>query len=86
VILLYSVEFSDTALKQLNKLEGKTRERIISSLERCRVRPYTHIERLVDSPYFRLRVGTYRIILRITEEKLLILVVEIGHRRNIYKK
>ena len=82
---MYSVEFSKTAEKQLYKLEKNVQVRIISTLERIRVRPYPHVKKLVSSPYFRLRVGEYRVILDIKEDKLIIFVIEIGHRRNIYK-
>jgi len=59
------------------------RRRIITTLERCRVRPYHIVKKVVGSPYFRLRVGDYRVIMRIENEQLRILVVEIGKRENI---
>lgn len=83
--MTYSIIFSDFSLKQLNKLSKDTQKRISSTLERCRIRPYPHVKKLVGSKYFRLRVGNYRIILDIIEEKLVIHVIELGHRRNIYK-
>jgi mRNA interferase RelE/StbE len=82
---MYDVEFSQTAEKQLFKLEKAVQQRIISALERIRIRPYHHVKRLVGSPYFRLRVGDYRVIMDIIEKKLIILVLELGHRKNIYK-
>ncbi len=82
---MYSIEFSQTAERQLYKLEKKVQVRIISTLERIRVRPYPHVKKLVSSPYFRLRVGEYRVILDIKEDRLIIFVIEVGHRRNIYK-
>lgn len=81
---MYDVEFSKTAEKNLFKLEKNTQDRIISSLERCRIRPRHFVSKLVGSPYFRLRVGDYRVILDIKDDKLLILVIEVGHRKNIY--
>ena len=82
---MYSIEFSQTAFRELNKLEKKIQVRIISTLERIRVRPYPHVKKLVGSPYFRLRVGEYRVILDIKEDRLIIFVIEVGHRKNIYK-
>ncbi|HLC96047.1 MAG TPA: type II toxin-antitoxin system RelE/ParE family toxin [Candidatus Nanoarchaeia archaeon] len=81
---MYSIEFSETAEKQFNKLPKDIQIRIVSSLERIRIRPQKHVLRLVGSPYFRLRVGDYRIILDIRDDKLIILVIVVGHRRNIY--
>ena len=79
---LYFTAESKNFLKKLNKQDSK---RIISTLERCRVRPHAHVKKLISSPYFRLRVGDYRVILDIKAGKLLIIVVDIGHRKNIYK-
>ncbi|MBN2142061.1 type II toxin-antitoxin system RelE/ParE family toxin [Candidatus Woesearchaeota archaeon] len=83
---MYDIEFTATAEKQLSKLERPLQERIVSSLERIRIRPYPYLKKLVGCPYFRLRVGDYRVILDIREDKLLILVLELGHRKNIYKQ
>ena len=81
---MYEIEFSKNAEKQLYKLDKETQSRVISTLERIRIRPHSYIKRLVNSPYFRLRVGDYRIILDVRESKLLIFVIELGHRKNIY--
>ncbi len=82
---MYEIEFSLNAEKQLSKCNRNIQERILKTLDRIRIRPYSHIKKLVGNPYFGLRAGDYRIILSISDEKLIILVVEIGHRRNIYK-
>ncbi|MBR9677529.1 type II toxin-antitoxin system RelE/ParE family toxin [Candidatus Woesearchaeota archaeon] len=83
---MYTITFSSIGLKQFQKLEQSIQQRIIDSLERCKIRPYAHIKKLVGSPYFALRVGDYRIVLRVIENKLEILIVQIGHRKNFYKK
>ena len=84
--MIYEVEFSKIAKKQLDKLEKNIKIRIISILERIRILPYNHIKKLVGNQYFSLRAGDYRIILDIKQDKLIILVIEIGHRKKIYKK
>ena len=81
---MYNIEFSKTAEKQFYKLEREVQSRIISALERIKIRPYNHVKKLVGSPYFRLRAGDYRIILNIQETKLIIFIIEVGHRKNIY--
>lgn len=83
---MYDVEFSETAARELYKLEGKIQKRIVASLERLRIRPFHFVKRLFNSPYYRLRVGDYRILLDIRENRLLIFVIELGHRKNIYKE
>ncbi len=82
---MYEIIFSDTSFKKLKKLDKNIQKRIISALERIKVRPENFVRRLVNSPYFCLRVGKYRVILDIKHEKLIILVLEINHRKKIYK-
>jgi mRNA interferase RelE/StbE len=82
---MFRIEFSKTAQKQLYKLNKDIQIRIISTLKRIRIRPYPHVKKLVGCPHFRLRVGDYRIILDIQQDKLVIYALEIGHRKNIYK-
>lgn len=82
---MYKLIYSDDALKQLEKLNKIMQKRIINSLERIRIRPYPFVKKLVGCPFFRLRVGDYRVLLDIQESKLLILVLELGHRKNIYQ-
>ena len=84
--MTYEVTFSDFADKQLSKLPLDVQDRIISTIKRCQIRPYSHVKKLVGSKYFRLRVGDYRVIMDIIDNKLIIHVVEVGHRKKIYKK
>ncbi|PIN94999.1 cytotoxic translational repressor of toxin-antitoxin stability system [Candidatus Pacearchaeota archaeon CG10_big_fil_rev_8_21_14_0_10_30_48] len=82
---MYEIIFSKKAKIQLIKLDKLIQKRIISVLERARIRPQDYFERLVGEKAYKLRAGDYRIIADIINEKLLILVIEIGHRKNIYK-
>lgn len=82
----YEVTFSDFADKQLSKLPFDVQNRIISTIKRCQIRPYIHVKKLVGSKYFRLRVGDYRVIMDIIDNKLIIHVIEVGHRKKVYKK
>lgn len=81
----YTVKLSRTAKKQLTKLEQDIQERIIAGLQRCHIKPQKHVKKLVASPYYRLRIGDYRVIIDIKNNELTILVIEIGHRKNVYK-
>jgi len=82
---MYNLLLTTTAKKQLHKLPRKLQQRISAALDRLYVRPHKHLKRLIGTPYHRYRVGDYRIIIRIEEEKLLILVLEIDHRKRVYK-
>jgi mRNA interferase RelE/StbE len=82
---MYELKYSEKSLRQLEKFDLTLRDRILKSLERIRIRPYSFIKRIVGSSYFRLRVGDYRIILDIQNKVLIIHIVEVGHRKKIYK-
>ena len=82
---MYEVFFSDKARRQFKKLERETQERIISAIERVRIRPEAYVTKLVGDPGYKLRVGDYRVIMDINKNKLMILVLKIGHRKSIYK-
>ena len=83
--MFYGLEFTDTFRKQFSKLEKFMQQRIVMALERIRIRPEYFVKRLVGSQYYRLRVGDYRVILDIKQDKLMIIIIELGHRKNIYK-
>jgi len=83
---MYEILFSNKAERQLKKLERRMQQRIISALERARIRPDNHFKKLVGENAYSLRVGHYREIADIIKKKLIILVLKVGHRKKIYKK
>lgn len=83
--MMYELRYTQNALKELEKLDKQTVERIITVLERLRIRPEScDIKKLVGRDGYRIRVGEYRIIFDMNKEILVILVIKIGHRKNIY--
>ena len=86
----YKVVFTDSAKKQLKKLDKHTSSLIIGWLEKnlegCE-NPRIHGKGLVEnrSGQWRYRVGDYRIIAEIQEKEITILIINIGHRRDIYE-
>ena len=83
--MVYDIEFSETALRQFKKLDKGLQKRIITTLERIRFRPGPYVTKLVGDKGYRLRVGDYRVLMDIHEDKMIILVLKVGHRKNIYK-
>jgi len=81
----YEVRFTETALNQLRKLEKKIQIRIMAILERVKISPERYLRKLRGRAEYRLRVGDYRILILVDREKLILLVVDVGHRKNIYK-
>jgi len=82
---MYSVEFTRTAEKQFDKLPNEIQARTIQVLERIKIRPFHFVKRKEGTPYFIMRVGDYRAVLDILMERQIITVIEVGHRKNIYK-
>ncbi len=83
---MYEIVLSEKAKKQLKKFSEDLRNRVGRALEKIRIRPHHFVKRIVGTKYFRLRVGDYRIILDIVNKNLIIYVIEVRHRKNIYKK
>ena len=83
---MYSIEFTQTAEKQFDKLPKEIQLRTIHILERIKIRPFHFVKRKEGTPYFIMRIGDYRAILDVRKENSIIYVTEIGHRKNIYNK
>jgi mRNA interferase RelE/StbE len=82
---MYEIVFANSAAKSLRKLPNDKQKHILAVLERARIRPGSFFERLVGEKAYKLRAGDYRIIAEIYRDRLVILVIKIGHRRDIYK-
>ena len=87
----YHVEFEKSVYKTLSKLDKYTAKMLLNwiedKLEGCD-NPRIHGKMLTSnlSGLWRYRVGDYRIIAKIEDDKVIILIVAIGHRRDIYGK
>ena len=87
----FKIKFTEQALKQLKELDKYTASLITGwlrkNIEGCSD-PRQHGKGLTAnrSGQWRYRVGDYRIIAEIQDEEIIVLVIEIGHRRNIYEK
>lgn len=87
---MYRVHYHKKAQKQLQKLDKPTSKKIISWLTKNidgTTQPRQHGKRLTGnlSQYWRYRVGDYRIICDIQDDKLIVLAVDIAHRKDIYE-
>lgn len=87
---MYRVEFTKNALKQLKKLDKYTASLILGWIRKNLVdcdNPRVHGKGLTadKSGLWRYRVGDYRVLAEIKDSEILILIVNIGHRRDIYE-
>ena len=83
----YRVDFAKSAAKDLRGIDHKWIPRIVASIEALELdaRP-SGCRKLVGSDHtYRIRVGDYRVVYDIHDDTLIILVVRIRHRRDVYR-
>ena len=85
---LYTVRIDARAQKDLQTFSMETRYRVVAKIESLGANPRPPgIKKLKgEDNLYRLRVGSYRILYTIRDKELLVLVVRIGDRRDVYKK
>lgn len=83
---MYSVEFSKAAERQFRKLDPLLQKRLAKSVDGLAKDPRPNgVKKLSgESGIYRVRVGDYRIVYAIRDSALLVLIVRVGHRREIY--
>jgi len=84
----YNVEFSARASRQFLKLDAAAQKRLAPSIDALADDPRpTGVTTLKGSPgWYRLRVGVYRVVYAIEDDRLVVLVVKVGHRRDVYRE
>ena len=83
--MAYNILVTDTAKKQLAKIDKQAAKRIDKKLREISHDPFLQVSRLAGLELYKVRVGDYRVLMSIQKDKLIIMVVEVGHRRNVYK-
>ena len=82
----YEVVLSRKSLKFLGNLSPKDRARIKESLLKLGENPWSmQYKKLKGYPFYRIRVGDYRIIYSVDESAKAVYVIRIGRRENVYK-
>ncbi len=84
--MAYRVVWSEASLKQLEKLEKAIIDRITRKVETAAENPFLFVQKLHGLGLYRLRVGDYRVVMDIENNKMVIFILEVGHRKNIYKR
>jgi len=80
----WTADWSDTALKQLKKLPKQDQKRILDKTDEVELDPFSYLERLQGEPVFRYRVGNYRIIVNVVNQKLLLQIIKVKKRGRVY--
>jgi mRNA interferase RelE/StbE len=84
----YAIIFTHPARKQLLKLPSAVQGRIGDAIDGLSAHPRPHgVETLTGlKDTYRIRIGDYRVVYAIRDDELLILVIRIGHRRDVYRQ
>lgn len=87
----YRVEFTTSAAKELRKLrktiQPKLMKAISSRIDALATEPKPPgVEKVEGYDYWRVRSGDYRIIYSVEDEVLTVVIVRVGHRREVYRR
>ena len=83
---MYKLVYTQRAIKDIRKLEQISKKRIGRALVRYEEDPLKYAEKLIDPRLgtYRFRIGDYRVVFDLEGNE--IIVLRVGHRRDIYKK
>ncbi len=83
---MYDIIYSEKAVEKLEKMEYGVRERIVKKFDEIKQSPEHYLKPLSNVDGYSLRVGDYRVLLKLKKEEEEIFVGTLGHRRNIYDR
>ena len=85
--MTYRIEFAKPASKQFKAIPPQEQQRLKPKIDALanEPRPSGMVKLAGEDGLYRIRVGNYRIIYTIEDDRLLVLVVKVGHRRDVYR-
>ncbi|NOX84390.1 MAG: type II toxin-antitoxin system RelE/ParE family toxin [Chlorobi bacterium] len=84
---IYKIQIKPSAKKELFKLPGKDLKKVVLKIKSLSKNPRpSGCEKLSGEEKYRVRQGNYRIVYLIDDKQLTIIVIKIGHRKDVYKK
>jgi mRNA interferase RelE/StbE len=83
----YSILIKPSAVKEIESIGSKRdRQAIVSLIETLAQNPRPHgCEKLSGQEKYRLRKGRYRVVYSIGDQELIVFVVKVGHRKDVYR-
>jgi len=81
---MYSIQIEKNAEDFLKKLNKKDAELILKKIYSIRANPFRFLKRLQGDKLWRLRIADYRVIVDVIISANRIIVLRIGHRKNVY--
>lgn len=85
--MLYSIQFTSRALRDLKGLDKGAQQRLRTHIDRLASNPIPAGAKKLheDELYYRIRVGDYRLVCQIDRKRFVVIVVKIGHRKEVYR-
>ena len=84
--MTYSISIKQSAAKALAKLRRNDRVRIVAAIDQLKTNPAAGgVLKGEFAGLRRIRIGSYRVVYEIQDEQLIVLVIRIGHRREVYR-
>jgi len=86
-VTTYRVEFTSAAAKEIRKLDPGVRNRILAAITALEGDPRpSGCKKLVgEDDAWRIRIGDYRVLYEVLDDVLVVTVVRVAHRREVYK-
>lgn len=82
----YKIEIKASAQKELRNLPNKELKKIIEKIGSLSTNPRpSGCKKLSGDEKYRIRIGNYRVLYRIEDEILVIFIVKVGHRKDVYE-
>lgn len=85
---MYKVGYLDSAEEDLRRLDKPVQKRIMDKIDKVLARDPKELGKPLTGSFigfWSYRIGDYRVIYRISDKEILIIVARVGHRKNIYK-
>ncbi|MFQ3242124.1 MAG: mRNA interferase RelE/StbE [Lentimonas sp.] len=85
-MVLYKIVFAKRVRKDFRKIPERDATRLLSAIKLLAADPLpSHSKKLKGEELFRIRIGNYRVIYSIEDDRMIVSVVKVGHRKNVYQ-
>lgn len=86
----YTIEFVKSARKEFERLDKNIRAKTAEALNLLAQNPYSELLKIKKmkgaSNLYRIRLGDYRLVYEIRNDRLVVIVIKVGHRREVYRR
>ena len=83
--MTWTAIWSDNAKKELKRLSSDIQKRILDKTDDVEENPFQYLEKMVGKPFYKYRVGNYRIIVDVVNDKLVLYLLKVKKRSRVYK-